>query len=267
MTPDGERGPLAARLVDARAAGRKLLVPFLTAGFPDADSCDAALAGIAAAGADAIELGVPFSDPLADGPVIAEASRRALAGGASLPGTIAAGARVTGANRPPIVLFTYLNPVLARGIDRVASECARAGFGGVLVADLPFDEAADVRASLTDRGLALVPLAAPTTPDDRLRSMARVAAGFIYLLARTGVTGSGSGADRRLVRQVAVLREETDLPIVVGFGIADADAARAAADVADGVVVGTALVERIGRHGPAAAVDLVGELRAALDRG
>ena len=257
---------LACRLGAARAGGRKLLVPFLTAGHPDLESSARALAALAEAGADAIELGVPFSDPLADGPVIAAASERALAGGTTLAGVLALAAERP-AGGPPLVLFTYLNPLHARGYARAAADLARAGFAAALVADLPFDEAPEVRAALEPEGLPLIPLAAPTTPPARLRALGRAARGFVYLIARTGVTGAGSGIDRRLADQVRILREATALPIVIGFGIADAETACQAAGAADGIVVGSAFVERLGREGVASAVEWFASLRQALDAG
>lgn len=258
---------LASHLGGARDAGRKLLVPYLTFGYPDRATTEAALVGLAKAGADAIELGVPFSDPLADGPVIQAASERALAGGATLAGAIEAGALCSGEDRPPLVLFTYANPLAARGWSRASEECAAAGFGGILVADLPFDEDRSLEEDLAGRDLALVRLAAPTTPADRLRELGRGARGFVYLIARTGVTGSGRGADQRLAEQVAVLREVTTIPIVVGFGIESPDDARRVADVADGVVVGTAFIRRLGEEGIDAALGWMAEIRAALDEG
>lgn len=255
---------LARRLGAARAGGRKLLIPFLTAGHPDLEASAGALAGLAEAGADAIELGVPFSDPLADGPVIAAASERALAGGTTLAHVLAlAAGRLS--DGPPLVLFTYLNPLHAHGYARVAADLARAGFSAALVADLPFDEGAEVRRALEAEGLPLVALAAPTTPPARLRALARQARGFVYLIARTGVTGAGAGADRRLAEQIRTLREETDLPIVIGFGIADPEAARRAVAAADGIVVGSAFVERLGREGVERAVEWIAELRGAID--
>lgn len=258
-------GDLASRLAAARAAGRKLLVPFLTAGFPDPATCAQALVLVANAGADAIELGVPFSDPVADGPTIARASQHALARGASLAGAIALGAAYTAP--PPLVLFTYVNPLIAMGAARAARACREARFGGVLVADLPFDEDPTISAALTAEGLPLIRLAAPTTSPARLRALGAGAQGFIYLIARTGVTGTGRGSDSRLAEQVAILRAVTALPVVVGFGIADDDQARRTAAVADGIVIGSALVERLGREGPVAAAEWVGSIRRALDRG
>lgn len=257
---------LAHRLAAARERGRKLLIPFLTAGHPDLESSAAAVAALGAAGADAIELGMPFSDPLADGPVIAAASERALARGTTLAGVCRlAGDRPLGG--PPLVLFTYLNPLHARGYARAARDLARAGFAAALVADLPFDEGPEVRAALAAEGLPLVALAAPTTPASRLRALARGARGFVYLIARTGVTGTGSGADGRLAEQVRTLRGETRLPIVIGFGIGDPDAARSAARVADGIVVGSAFVERLERDGVGPAVEWIATLRRAIDAG
>ncbi|MDX1622533.1 MAG: tryptophan synthase subunit alpha [Gemmatimonadota bacterium] len=258
--------PMGARLAEARDAGRKLLIPYLTAGFPDRDTTLPALEALAEAGADAVELGIPFSDPLADGPVIAAASQRAIAGGVTLEDALEICAAYAVNTRPPLVLFTYLNPLWARGVDRAAAECADAGFAGVLIADLPFDEGAEVSARFAARGLPLIRLAAPTTPTERLRVLARLSEGFVYLIARTGVTGEGAGADERLAEQVEVLREETALPIVVGFGIGDADSARRAALIGDGIVVGTAYVERLDREGPEAAAEWIAELRDALDR-
>jgi tryptophan synthase alpha chain len=258
---------IAQRLTESRDAGRKLLVAYLTAGYPDRESCAEALVGLAEAGADAIELGVPFSDPLADGPVIAAASERAIAAGMTIGGAIELGGQYghEGSGQPPLVLFTYLNPVVAMGPARVADACAEAGFGAALVADLPFDEDPELERALGSRGLPLVRLAAPTTPSDRLAELARGAEGFVYLIARTGVTGGGPGTDRRVAEQVAVIRENTELPVVVGFGIGDPDEALSAARVADGVVVGSAFVDRLGREGPRAALAWMRSLRKALD--
>jgi tryptophan synthase alpha chain len=254
-------------LRDARARGRKLLVPYLTAGYPDRKMCAEALAGLADAGADAIELGVPFSDPLADGPVIAAASELAIAGGTSIEDAFDLAAEYLrgGANRPPLVLFTYMNPVASMGPERVAEACAEAGLGGVLVADLPYDEDPAISAALAGRGRPLIRLAAPTTTPERLAELARGAEGFVYLIARTGTTGTGAGTDARVAEQVAVIRTNTDLPVVLGFGIGDPGAAQRAARLADGVVVGSAFVERLGRDGPASAVRWMRTLRDALD--
>ena len=267
MSHAAPSGRTLRHLRDARARGQKLLIPYLTAGYPDRARCAEALAELAEAGADAIELGVPFSDPLADGPVIAAASERAIAGGTSIEDAfdLAAGYFREGADRPPLVLFTYMNPVASMGADRLADACAEAGLGAALVADLPYDEDPEIAAALARRGLPLIRLAAPTTPAGRLAELARGAEGFVYLIARTGTTGAGAGTDARAAEQVAVIRANTDLPVVVGFGIGDPESAIRAARLADGVVVGSAFVERLGRDGPAAAVGWMRTLRDALD--
>ena len=258
---------IAERLTVGRRGGRKLLVPYLTAGYPDRARCAEALAGLADAGADAIELGVPFSDPLADGPVIAAASEVAIAGGMSIVDALQMAAEygAAGDDRPPLVLFTYLNPVASLGAEGAADACRDSGIGAVLVADLPFDEDPELARTLGARGIPLVRLAAPTTPHDRLVDLARGAEGFVYLIARTGVTGAGSGTDSRVAEQVATIRAHTELPIVVGFGIREPEEARRVAEIADGIVVGSGFVERLGREGPAEALAWIRSLREALD--
>jgi len=263
----GQAG-IAERLKRARdEQGKKLLVAYLTAGFPDRARSAEALAGLAQAGVDAIELGVPFSDPLADGPVIAAASERAIAAGTTIEDALSLGADLARGqpDAPPLVLFTYLNPVSSLGAEGMAGACAASGFSAALIADLPFDEDPAIAGALAARGLPLIRLAAPTTPPERLARLARGAEGFVYLIARTGITGAGAGTDRRVAEQVAVIRANTDLPVVVGFGIGDAREAQSAARLADGVVVGSAFVERLGRHGPRAAIAWIRTLRDALD--
>ena len=259
---------IAECLSEARERGRKLLVAYLTAGYPDRGRCAEALDGLAGAGVDAIELGVPFSDPLADGPVIAAASENAIAGGTTIRDAFDLGAQYTarGDDGPPLVLFTYMNPVSSLGPEQVADACVQSGFDALLVADLPFDEDPAIERALGARGLPLIRLAAPTTPAERLAELARGAEGFVYLIARTGITGRGGGTDRRVAEQVEVIRANTNLPVVVGFGISDPQAARTAAGLADGVVVGSAFVERLGRDGPSAAIEWMRSMRDALDK-
>jgi tryptophan synthase alpha chain len=267
MNPVVRRVGIADRLKQARdERGRKLLVAYLTAGFPDRARCAETLEGLTAAGVDAIEIGVPFSDPLADGSVIAAASERAIAQGTTIQDAFSLGAELAREPAvPPLVLFTYMNPVASLGPERVAEACAESGFAAVLIADLPFDEEPAVGGALAARGLPLVRLAAPTTPPERLARLARGAEGFVYLIARTGITGAGAGTDRRVAEQVAVIRANTDLPVVVGFGIGDAREAQGAARLADGVVVGSAFVDRLERDGPRGAVAWMRSLRDALD--
>ena len=255
---------IGAAFERARGEGRAALVPFLTAGYPDAGCLDL-LAGMADAGADVIELGVPFSDPVADGPTIQRASQQALAGGMTLPRALELAAAFRGRRPTPLLLFTYLNPVLRHGVERTARELARAGADGVLVCDLPAEEAPEVRAAFRAAGLDYVALVAPTSPEARVRALAHLSSGFVYLIARTGVTGAGGGYSR-LERQVAALRRHSALPVAVGFGIAGPEGARKVAALADGVVVGSAFIDRIEGSGPAAALDFLRSLGSGLLR-
>ncbi len=255
---------LAARWSALRSAGRAALIPYITAGYPDAGQTAAFLRGAAAAGADVVELGVPWSDPVADGPVIQASSLAALQGGMTLAGAL----DLLGAARAdtPVVLFSYLNPILAFGPARFAAAAARAGAAGLLVVDLPVGADPALEAALRAGGLPLVRLVAPTSGASRLAEVAGASEGFVYLLARTGVTGGGQAPDPSLAGRVAAVRAVSALPVAVGFGIAEpAHAARVAA-LADGVVVGSAVVERLGAGGAAGALAWLGVLRAAIDR-
>jgi tryptophan synthase alpha chain len=256
-------GALAARLADLRAARRPALIPYITAGFPDPQATTAFLRDAAAAGADAVELGVPWSDPVADGPTIQASTHAALAGGTTLGRTLEllAGAQTT----VPVVVFTYLNPVLARGAARFAGDAKRAGAAGLLVTDLPVGADDAVERDLASAGLPLVRLVAPTTPPERRQVIAARSQGFLYLIARLGVTGESGELSTLLGAQVASLRAVSDLPIAVGFGISSPEQAAAVAAVADGVVIGSAVVSRMARGGAAEALAWLGTVRAALD--
>ena len=254
--------PIAERFAGLREAGRRALVAYLTAGFPDATQSVSLLRGVAAAGADVIEVGVPFSDPMADGPVIQRASQVALGGGVGLPATlrIIREAQLS----VPVVLFTYLNPRLAAGPTALAQARA-SGVHGVLVTDLPLGVDPAREAWLTASGMSFVRLVAPTTPLERMRAIAQHGGGFVYLISRLGVTGMRADVPDDLAETIARLRSVTALPICVGFGISTPAQAAAVGRLADGVVVGSALV-RAAESSVQAAVDLTGELRAALDR-
>lgn len=253
---------LASRLAALKAAGRRALVCYVTAGHPDRDRSIALVRGIAAAGADVIELGVPFSDPVADGPVIQASSQRALEGGMTLDGALALAA-AAGVD-VPLVLFSYLNPLLAAGPDVLARAHA-AGISGLLVTDLPVGSDTEREAWLGGGPLAFVRLVAPTTPDARMAEIARHGSGFVYLISRLGVTGERADVPADLPATVARLRTVCTLPICVGFGVATPDQARAVGAVADGVVVGSALV-RAAERSVEEAVALVRGMREALDR-
>jgi tryptophan synthase alpha chain len=219
--------------------------------------------GAAAAGADAVELGVPWSDPVADGPTIQASTHAALTAGMTLGGTLdlLAGARAG----IPVVVFTYLNPVLAWGAARFAADAKRAGAAGLLVTDLPAGADPAVERDLLSTGLPLVRLVAPTTPPARQRAIAERSQGFLYLIARLGVTGESGQLSDVLGAQVASLRAVSDLPIAVGFGISSPQQAVAVAAFADGVVIGSAVVSRMARGGAAEALAWLQTVRAALD--
>ena len=255
----------------AAAPGAAALMPYLMGGFPDLDASIAIGEACADAGADLVELGVPFSDPLADGPVIHAAGTRALRSGATLQGVIGAATRI--AERLPVVLMCYANPIYARGAERFAAELAGASVSGLIVPDLPLEESAAVRAACDAAGVALVPLIAPTTPDDRLADIARGARGFLYTVALTGTTGERSGVRGSLAATVARAKRVSPVPVAVGFGISTPEqAAAAAATGADGVIVGSRLVRAAaeaadaGRPAAPAVGALVATLAEALRR-
>jgi tryptophan synthase alpha chain len=241
---------------------RAALMPYFMGGFPSLDgSADAALAA-ADAGADVIELGIPFSDPLADGPVIHAAATEALAAGATPHGVLRVCERV--AAEVPVVLMVYVNVVLAAGPETFALRAAAAGASGLIVPDLPHDEADEVRAACDAEGLALVPLVAPTTTPERVAEIGASARGFVYTVSLTGITGEREELPPRLVETVDRVKSASAVPVAVGFGISTPTQAAAVADLADGVIVGSRVVRAVGEEGPAAVGALVGELAEAM---
>ena len=253
--------PFAPRFAELKAKGRRALVIYCTAGHPDEARSLALLQGAAAAGADVIEVGVPFSDPLADGPIIQASSQRALEQGMTFDRTLAliARAKLT----VPVVLFTYLNPLLAAGTHALARAGA-AGAQGVLVTDLPVGADPALEARIAAGPLAFIRLAAPTTPAARMAEIARHGRGFVYLISRLGVTGVQEGIAAELPETIARLRGATSLPVCVGFGISTPAQAAAVGKLADGVVVGSAVVRAAGES-VSSAVELVADMRKALD--
>ncbi len=257
------RGRIAERFAQLRAAGRRALVPYITAGHPDADRTVELLRGLADAGADVIELGLPFSDPMADGPVIQASSQRALEQGMTFDRLLDVARRADVGI--PLVLFSYLNPLIAAGPDAL-TRAAQAGLHGVLVTDLPVGADAAREAWLGDGPLAFIRLVAPTTPRERMREIATHGSGFVYLISRLGVTGMRDALPPDLSETLERLRGVTVLPICVGFGISRPEQATAVARLADGVVVGSAIVRAAGEpNGVDKAVDLARSLRAAID--
>jgi tryptophan synthase alpha chain len=250
------------RFADLRSAGRKALVCYVTAGHPTPAASEKLLRGLEGAGADVIEVGVPFSDPLADGPVIQASSQIALDQGFTLERTLElmARARLT----IPVVLFSYLNPVLAGG-SGVLERAAAAGAHGILITDLPVGADPGRESWLGAGPLAFIRLVAPTTPLERMREIASNGRGFVYLISRLGVTGEQARLAAELPESIARLRKATSLPICVGFGISTPEQAREVAQFADGIVVGSAIVRAAQESGVDAAVALVSQIRAALD--
>jgi tryptophan synthase alpha chain len=225
-----------------RQQGKKAFVAFLSAGDPSLERTVRAAGELERAGASVLELGVPFSDPLADGPVIQRSSQRALERGVTLPDVLAAVKQIRAQSALPLLLFSYFNPLLQYGLERLARDAKAAGLDGALVTDLPPEEAGEWLAAARPVGLDTVFLAAPTSTDDRLRKVAEASRGFVYAVSRTGVTGERQALSDDARPLVARLRALTGEPVALGFGIASPEQARAAADVADGIVVGSALV-------------------------
>jgi tryptophan synthase alpha chain len=234
---------IGAAFEAASSEGRAALMPYLMGGFPDEKTATAVAAAYADAGADLIELGVPFSDPLADGPVIHAAATRALEAGADLDSVLRTCEAI--AERVPVVPMCYANMVLARGPERYAGELADAGAAGTIIPDLPHEEAGAVAEALASARLALVPLVAPTTPPERRREICARAQGFVYVVSDTRTTGEREDVPARLRDLVAAVREDAGVPAAVGFGIGSSEQAASVGEMADGVIIGSRLVRAV----------------------
>jgi len=249
-----------------RAEGRAALVPYVTAGHPSPDGTVALLRAVADAGADVLELGVPFSDPLADGPTIQRSSFASLSHGTTLPKVLDDLAAFRATHPTPVVLFTYLNPVLRYGVDRFLDDAAEAGAQGLLVTDLPVGADPDLEERIRESALDPIRLVAPTTPLRRVPEVAAGGAGFLYYISRTGVTGARASLRESLSDEVGRIREAVSLPVAVGFGISTPEQAHTVGAVADGVVVGSALVQALEDEGIEGGSAFVAALRAGMDR-
>jgi tryptophan synthase alpha chain len=255
---------MGSRLTSAFSAdGRSAaLMPYLMGGFPDVETSRAAGIAAADAGADVLELGIPFSDPLADGPVIHAAATEALRNGVKLDDVL--GVCESLADRLPVVFMVYANPILARGAEAFARTAADAGAAGIIVPDLPHDEAGELRAACDAAGIDLVPLVAPTSTDERIAEVGADARGFVYTVSTTGTTGERDELPPEIGRTVERVRAATEYPVAVGFGISTPAQAAAVGEIADGVIVGSRVVRAAGEGGAEAVAKLVGELAAAL---
>ncbi len=242
----GGRERIARRFAALADEGRSAFIPFVTAGDPDRETSSAILSRLPGLGADLIELGMPFSDPMADGPSIQAAGERALRAGQTMADTLAmASAFRAGDAETPLVLMGYFNPIYRYGAEAFVADARQAGVDGLIVVDLPPEEDEELRTPAEQAGLALIRLAAPTTDDDRLRRILADCDGFVYYVSVTGITGTKSAMTRDVAAGLARIRKATDLPVAVGFGVRTADQAAEIAGFADAVVVGSAIVQRI----------------------
>ena len=245
-----------------RSGKRAALMPYLMGGHPDIATSRASLHAAIEAGADLIELGIPFSDPLADGPVIHEAGTVALRAGVKPADVLGLCEEISA--RVPVLLMVYANVVLAHGGDEFARRAARAGAAGLIVPDLPHEEAASVREACEAAGLALIPLVAPTTTDTLLREIGRDASGFVYAVSLVGITGERGELPPGLPELVGRIRAATDVPVAVGFGISTGAQARSVGEVADGVIVGSRVVRAAAEAGPGGVREVIVDLAGAL---
>jgi len=246
------------------AEGGAALIPYLTAGYPDAEASFSLMGGLVEAGADIIELGIPFSDPLADGPTIQRSSFQALERGMTAAGTLELLRRFRNTYSTPVVLFSYLNPIFRYGLESFLADATEAGADGLLLTDLPTGADGTLEGQIADSDLDLIRLLAPTTPPHRMAAVAEGGSGFLYYISRTGVTGAQQELRGNLKGEVEVIRKAVSLPIAVGFGISTPEQAKAVAEAADGVVVGSALINALDLGGVANAVDFVKGLRTGM---
>ena len=252
-----------------KAENRNALVIYVTMGCPDLDTSECLIMDIIDAGADIIELGVPFSDPMADGVVIQESARQALLAGTTLKGILEKAKNIRQTSDTPMILFSYYNVILSYGVEKLAADAAEAGIDGLLVVDVPFEHNAELVPALERHGLCLIPLIAPTTPLDRAIKIVTNAKGFVYSITSKGVTGAGSTFDVDLEARMKELRVASPVPVVAGFGIDSAEKAKPLTKFSDGIVVGSAIMHKINEctdieKGIAEAVELTSKIAKVL---
>ncbi|MEX2465741.1 MAG: tryptophan synthase subunit alpha [Gemmatimonadota bacterium] len=257
---------MISRTFAARAAqGQSTLVPYVTAGYPEAESTVPLLKALVEAGADVLEVGIPFSDPLADGPTIQRSSFASLRNGTTVRRVLDDVATFRSRHETPVVLFTYLNPILRYGVETFVKDALAAGAQGLLMTDLPAGSDPDVEQIIIDSALDLIRLVAPTTGLDRMPGAVAGGSGFVYYISRTGVTGASADLSGTLGDEVRRLKSIVSMPVAVGFGISTPEQARAVAEVADGVVVGSALIQALDASGISGAAKFIESLRQGMD--
>ena len=257
---------ISERFAERRGEGRATLVPYVTAGFPSRAATVDVLTGLAEAGGDVLELGIPFSDPLADGPTIQESTFQALEGGMTVEGTLEVLSEFRCLSDAPIVLMTYLNPLLSYGFEAFLADAERAGAQGLLLTDVPTGADSGVEDAILDSALDLIRLIAPTTLPDRASAIADQGQGFLYYISRTGVTGVREALVESLGEEVSALRAVAQLPVAVGFGISTPEQAALVGGIADGVIVGSALIDALDEGGPDGGRAFLASFRYAMDQ-
>ncbi len=266
-TPATQPNRIAARFAQLRAEGRGALIPFIEAYDPDAETSMALLDGMPGAGADLIEIGVPFTDPMADGPIIQQAGQRALKAGGSLVGALAMVRDFRRHDRAtPIVLMGYFNPILSYGCERFATDAASSGVDGLIVVDLPPEEADELTCHTAKERLELIRLVAPTTDDARLPKVLAGSGGFVYFVSITGITGTRTASAEALSHHVPRIRRATDLPVAVGFGVRTPEQAANAVRIADAAVVASALIDTLRQNLDGQGRARPGAVRLVLDQ-
>ena len=250
------------RLRAAFRDGRVALMPYLTAGYPTLDGAREVGEAYVAVGADVVEIGVPFSDPLADGPTIQDTTTRALENGADLGYCLGLASEFSG--RVPVVILVYYNIIFARGVEEFLGEAVEAGVSGIVIPDLPVDEAGGFAQVSAERGVAFCPLAAPTSTDERLARVGELASGFVYCVSVAGVTGVRDALPPGAADLLRRARSRVESPVVLGFGIGSVEAATRAAKEADGIIIGSKLMRLVGEGGPERAQEWLREVREAL---
>ena len=248
-----------------RSEGRAALVPYVTAGYPALGSTVPLLEALASSGGDVLELGIPFSDPLADGPTIQRSSFASLENGTTVHSVLADLRTFRSRDATPVVLFTYLNPVLRYGVDAFLCDAAEAGANGLLLTDLPTGADPELEEKVSESPLDLIRLVAPTTAPNRVPEVAAGGSGFLYYISRTGVTGARSELRDAIGDEVRRVRAAVSLPVAVGFGISTPEQAGGVASVADGVIVGSALIQALSDGGIDAAASFLASLRSGMD--